>query len=588
MSAHHEHLDLHPQLVPALGLMYRGLSADADLPRLLPILQKLLHLDADSCRAALKQAPLLLAQDAQRDKLRKHQMALASLGCISSLEDAWQYRGWAVSDPLKLHLDKLEHQGKPRIFALLNIEPAPGHTRLMQLMGAQSGVQAYVIGHAHILLEADAHIGGGAGRWLRAVQQDLARRLKKGACEGAALRSALALFPDDASNLPELLDTLQSRLDEKQRMRGSEVESSALASPPQWTVAGLSWAQLMSLHPEADMLSSLEPPRVAALLASAPLGEINGEALPPPPGQPARMNTAQRIVEAYRRDDDSRTGALSALRRHFLELDRLPSLPSVAMRAYQLAREPSSSAQDMARMVEQDPSLSSRILTIVNSAYFGLRKQVDSIAHALVMIGAEELAHLAILVSSERVFRGLDSEAGRKLWQHSARTAEIARVLAQRIPNVQAASVYTAALLHDVGKIFLYSFEPQRMQALETEARELQLPTYELERASFGHDRASLGGAMLRRWGLPDTLCEAVEQHHGPLPDQTAISPIATVIALADHLAHRLDGSQAWADQTRLRQHHVEALKPLMGVQDLDTLDLLAEDLRGQLRDGGV
>ena len=175
---------------------------------------------------------------------------------------------------------------------------------------------------------------------------------------------------------------------------------------------------------------------------------------------------ASNALRSWQRGAESRQRGLAQLREHCEHLDRLPTLPAVALQVYRLTMDPNSSVEALSQLVEQDPSLSTRILAMVNSSWFGLRARVDSIAHALVVIGRQELAHLALMISSEKVFRGLSGDAAQALWRHSARVADIARVLGQRVNHAEPATLFTAALLHDVGKIVLLSFEGSRLTTL--------------------------------------------------------------------------------------------------------------------------
>ncbi len=557
-------------LTPAYCLTYRGIAPDADRPRLIGLFTKLLRVPPAEAEQALSSPPVQLTCDTERDKIRRHQLGLAKIGCITSIDDAWTFKRWSIPGILKARFD--HHPQQPRVYALLQIQPAPGFGRLHAISAMLDDVDCHALNHGELLLDSSADHPDGAGHWLRRVRKRLTPMLEGWGRE-FALRSSFAMIPQDGDYLGDLLETLELRL----RQPATGQRDTSLRQPA-WPIAGSRWHQLMQLPHSALAQTTVPQPTRNWLEDHWPAGGGSSE---------IRAQDLHRVPQwlgefAARAEERRQRGA--RLLERFSSLDRLPSLPAVAMKIHRLAQDERSSPAALTETVEQDPSLSTRLLAIVNSAYFGLRSRVDSIAHALVILGREELSHLALLVSSETLFRGLSRDSGQTLWRHSARTADLARLLARNHAHPQPSTLYTAALLHDVGKIFLLSFAEDEVRDIRDKARRHNLPSYELERELFGIDHASLGAAMLRRWDLPENICRCVEQHHGIAPEVTALDPDAALVALADHLAHRVEDDEVWADQSRLRRVQLLAVKPLLGTQDLDTLELMAEDLRGQLR----
>ncbi len=557
-------------LTPAFCLTYRGVAEDADKPRLIGLFTKLLRLPGPEAEKALGSPPILLTSDIDRDKLRRHQLGLAKIGCISSIDEAWKYQRWSIPAVLKA---RFEHQPvRPRVYALLQIQPSPGFGRLHAISARLQDIECHALNHGDLLLDSSADHPEGAGNWLRRVRKALAPLLRDWGRE-YQLQSSFALIPQDGEHLEDLLETLQRRLNQP-----AESQRDTKLQQPAWPIAGARWRLLLKMPHNAMAQANLGESERAWLEANWPAGsgcsEFDAAELRRVPGWLSEFT--ERAGERQKRG--------AQLEQRFSSLDRLPSLPTVAMKIHRLAQDENSSPEALTETVEQDPSLSTRLLAIVNSAYFGLRSRVDTIAHALVILGREELSHLALLVSSETLFRGLSRDTGQALWRHSVRTAELARLLARNHGHPHPATLYTAALLHDVGKIFLLSFAEQELDQIVDKARRYDLPSYELEREHFGHDHATLGAAMLRRWDLPESICRCVEQHHGVAPGADGPDLDAALVALADHLAHRVDDDEIWADQTRLRRSQFLAVKPLLGTQDLDTLDLMIEDLREQLR----
>lgn len=566
MTAQRQNQTDASHFAPVFALTYRGISADADEPRIVELLARLLRLSSDQTRQALRQPPLKLAEYADRERLRKHQLGLARLGCITSIDDAWSYADWSVDAELKEHYAVAHDDVEPRVFGLLRVNPAPGHATLSLKGASVEHASAHVLNHEDILLDTSPQM---AAR----LREDIQRLSKHFSNADCVIKTALGLYPQDAINLSELLDTLQRRLD----VHTLDAPAQSPLHPLQRPFSGRQWP--LMLHAGSQALADLATLPVAKRCDILNHWPVLCEAQTEP-----HTSDASNALRSWQRGAESRQRGLAQLREHCEHLDRLPTLPAVALQVYRLTMDPNSSVEALSQLVEQDPSLSTRILAMVNSSWFGLRARVDSIAHALVVIGRQELAHLALMISSEKVFRGLSGDAAQALWRHSARVADIARVLGQRVNHAEPATLFTAALLHDVGKIVLLSFEGSRLTTLQNQARDLGLPLFELERETWEHDHASLGAALLAHWGLPAGLCASVAEHHGPRPGNGQISRDAALIALADDLAHRIDGSEPWSDSTRLRRAQIDALTPLLGQLTNDTLALLAEDLRDELR----
>ncbi|MGJ8669075.1 MAG: HDOD domain-containing protein [Oceanococcus sp.] len=563
MSGHTLPSEDHAVLSPSFGLIYRGLAPDAQRERILEILSKLLRLETDQVEIALNMPPLQLAHNPDRERVRKHQMGLANLGCIATVESFWKYRDWSINEGLKHTYEIDADQAPEQAFSLVRFHPLPGHALLQQAV-VDCVTIPHVLNHTDILLQADARSG-------TELRHDI-KRIKARLKEQPQCQIAIGLFPQDGDHLTDLLDCLNERIAANKSDSSAASSTESFKGEP-W-IAGQSWLELVKLgRNNNEGLTQQQSLECAAHWPSLM-----------PIASASVTHSAQDICRGWTQAKSQRQSALDTLRIHCERLDQLPSLPTMVMRIHQAANDPSSSGEQLSSMVEQDPSLSARILALVNSSWFGLKARVESIEHALVVIGREELAQLALMISSEKVFRGLKGDAAKNLWRHSSHVGEIARELGRRCNHTHISTLFTAGLLHDVGKILLFSFEGTRMQIIQRKALQLGLPDYEMEREIWGYDHARLGALMLRRWGLPANLCKIVEQHHGPLPGSSEVSQDAAIIALADHIAHRLDASETHGDAARLRASQLKLLQASFGDLTLENADLLCEDLRHSLR----
>src|SRR5579871_2886367 len=148
------------------------------------------------------------------------------------------------------------------------------------------------------------------------------------------------------------------------------------------------------------------------------------------------------------------------------KLADLPPLPAVVTRIMQTINDPGTSAEELSRLVSLDQGLSSKMLRIVNSAYYGFPKRISTITHAVVILGFNTVRNLVLGVSAFGMLpqKGVSSGLDRmKFWEHSVATAVAANVLSkQRQPQTRSAmeEAFVAGLLHDVGKLFLDCYFP--------------------------------------------------------------------------------------------------------------------------------
>lgn len=533
--------------------------------------------------ALLGRLPLHLRQSRDCAALLPWQETLSGLGCTARIEPVWAFRDWTLPEEALRQFQDEEGGLRAGVFIMLYIKPEPGMSRLRQIAAAVSAASLYCLNDAQMLVRFEIDRAHGAGRPLAELQDELHLAVSRICKDGHRLvLAAMALAPQEAEGPEQLLDLLATRLvrepgHDSQNADEDEGWKILLARP----LAGRSWARVVEHGVSDQDRSALSAEQLAELKRHWPLGKDFDAGFQP------NRSASQSVVRAmgvFQSGHLARIDRCWALVHDSQEWSSLPSLPDIALEIYQMTQDEDVDAAQLEARVGADPAMSARILALVNSSYYGLQQKIDSLRHALVILGTEELAQLSLLVSSQSVFKGLGAEFGQRLWRHSASTAEIARALALRMNWSKPSALYAAALLHDVGKILLYASRSKDMAELERIARANGLPLHEMEREHFGHDHATLGAQVLRRWGLPEHLCQRVADHHGPAPGQETISESAALIGIADHLAHRLIRSESWADGMRLRRVHAQCLVGALGPLDLDKINALLNPGEVRLR----
>ena len=226
----------------------------------------------------------------------------------------------------------------------------------------------------------------------------------------------------------------------------------------------------------------------------------------------------------------------------------LVSLPEVCMEVQMLADAPESTAADLGALISKDTALSTRLLRLVNSAYFGFPRKIDTLPRAVNLIGMRELRNLTLVVSAAEVFADIDSQLIDMLtfWQHSVYCGLIARRLAEHTQVLHSERLFTAGLLHDVGRLLMLMKLPDEMSIVVSRHQGTERDIREFELEQIGFDHAEAGRALLEHWNLPPNLCASVRYHHEPeIADDAYLE--AAVLYLADLVTHT--AQESWHSQ---------------------------------------
>jgi putative nucleotidyltransferase with HDIG domain len=231
-------------------------------------------------------------------------------------------------------------------------------------------------------------------------------------------------------------------------------------------------------------------------------------------------------------------------------ISELPPFPMVIQRALQLIDDPKSSAQDIVDVIQYDQSITVNVLKLCNSAYFGLRRNVNSLREALVMIGFNQLLEIIMSRESANLFRGSCKGYGLEnggLWQHSVACSLLTRIISKRLNREVTPAYFTAALLHDVGKMILSKFVKDYFEEIKKTVQEKQISFVDAEREILGMDHAELGGKITEQWEFPKAIVSAVRYHHTPFlakedHDIVQMIYLCDVVALITGIGVGVDG----------------------------------------------
>jgi putative nucleotidyltransferase with HDIG domain len=195
-----------------------------------------------------------------------------------------------------------------------------------------------------------------------------------------------------------------------------------------------------------------------------------------------------------------------------------PSMPEAAAKLLKLLDNPDATAAQIEQILRYDAGLTANLLKLTNSVYFGLPCKVGSVTQAVVLLGWKKLIQLVMASCVNAVMGkpvpGYDLPAG-ELWRHSIAVSVAAEGLAKELKVSASEEIFTAALLHDVGKLVLGGFVKEDLEKIETEAS--RGISFEVaEHMVLGTDHTEVGAQILKNWSFPPALVNAVRWHHDP------------------------------------------------------------------------
>ena len=240
----------------------------------------------------------------------------------------------------------------------------------------------------------------------------------------------------------------------------------------------------------------------------------------------------------------------SALKERILKTLRdLPPMPQVAQKAREIISDPASNFKDLARVIEMDQAIVTRILKVANSPFYGLSGKISSVQHASVVLGTKTLLDvLTLACSSEilgRTLPGYGLDAG-DLWKHSLAVASASQIIARRINPSLEQDAFSAGLIHDAGKIILDPYILERKEAFKAFVDEGSRTFLKAEQHILGFDHAQLASDVCRQWQIPAPIALANRYHHDPASsggDQLSfIVHMADAIAMMSGIGAGLDG----------------------------------------------
>jgi putative nucleotidyltransferase with HDIG domain len=272
------------------------------------------------------------------------------------------------------------------------------------------------------------------------------------------------------------------------------------------------------------------------------------------------------------------------------QLKSIPTLPDALYKVNALLESPEASLKEVADMLATDAGLASRVLKLVNSAYYGLSRTVATIPLATTILGIKAIKNQVVNIAYADVMSELGGryEEYRILWRHALKTAAWARAIASEISDIDIEEAFTAGLVHDVGRALSLRLKPETYGRLVTESQISGKPLIAAEEEVMGFDHMRMGAWMASRWMLPRSLLNAIRWHHEP---QSVVGlsresyELARVIHIADIAAKASEAVEVRFVPFVLRELSHQVLRDLGSayVVDLERFREAVEEVETEL-----
>lgn len=254
-------------------------------------------------------------------------------------------------------------------------------------------------------------------------------------------------------------------------------------------------------------------------------------------------------------------------------IKKLPPFPNVATRALEILDDPDASVDRLISIIQYDQAITANVLKLCNSAYYGLRRKVHSLREGLVLLGNAELKNIILASTVVKFFhkenRGYDLAKG-ELWKHAVATGIISRIVSNRVTQSEPPSLFTAALLHDIGKVVLSRFVDRYFEQIIALVNEGRHSFLEGESEMLGIDHAEVGAKIAESWNFPEDIVQAIRLHHRPeeASDDDPLTPIiylANIITLSMGIGVGRDGLSYRGKEEVMKRYGLKA-KDLQGI----------------------
>lgn len=227
------------------------------------------------------------------------------------------------------------------------------------------------------------------------------------------------------------------------------------------------------------------------------------------------------------------------------KLDELPTLPTIVYELSRVINDPMSSTNEIERIMSGDQSLTAKVLRLVNSAYYAIPGGVSSVGRAIAFIGFDTVNQLVLSAS---ILKALEIKGPVKFdvnefWKHSLGVAIASETIAEFTRHPNPPDMFTSGLVHDMGKVALYTIHQEAMISVVKHAKENQMSYFDSEAALNLPRHTTLGYLLAQKWSLPSQIMAVIKYHHQKDPQlrgglSADLNKCVDIVFLANLLMH--------------------------------------------------
>ncbi|RKY83959.1 hypothetical protein DRQ09_09300 [candidate division KSB1 bacterium] len=237
----------------------------------------------------------------------------------------------------------------------------------------------------------------------------------------------------------------------------------------------------------------------------------------------------------------------------------LPSLSVVAAKVVSMATSDDVSASQIAETIKKDPALTAKILKVVNSSFYGFRKQITTLSQAIAILGLSAVRTLSLCISVLDRFpkKSDDSFNYQSFWERSLASAVASKIIAGKLGEKETEEAFLAGLMQNIGGLIFAKYYPEEYAKILEEHYTLGTPIREMEKRKWGIDHAEIGNVLSTKWSLPEILTKSIRYHHSPeeaKDESEKIRRTINIVHLGDIIASIIYDVNKKSNLTLLRE----------------------------------
>ena len=231
------------------------------------------------------------------------------------------------------------------------------------------------------------------------------------------------------------------------------------------------------------------------------------------------------------------------LKKKLLKIGDLATLPVVAYNVMQLTQNPKASAMDVGKAISMDPALTSKVLKIANSSFYGFPQKISTVNNAIVILGFSNIRNIVLsagIIDSFKDKKNSDIFDRTKFWKHSLACGITSKIIASTVGLKNSEEAFIWGLLHDFGKIVMDTYIHEEYREVVCNAKNKEMLIVDAEQKYLGFNHTAVGSLVAAKWNMPPALIKVIRYHHNPILDYNSLR-ISSIVHLADIFCRTLD-----------------------------------------------